>query len=149
MEICTALPSHRVNSWEGSTQQGGERVTPINVPFILTTWGKKTFKNTNSLQSKNPNPCSTQESLLAISFLFCRGGGDFLVFMGTAALLSCAALAVDLQNLQEPHKRHRLLDLRSHRKSMGRNDEIPAAAWRQVMFWGMKRKETSFGSFYP
>jgi len=68
--------------------------------------------------------------------------------MGTAALLSCAAFADDLQNLQEPHKSHRLLDLRSHRKSMGRNEEIPAAAWRQDVFWGIKRKGTSFGSFY-
>jgi len=31
---------------------------------------------------------------------------------------------------------------------MGRNEEIPAAAWRQVVFWGIKRKGTSFGSFY-
>lgn len=58
-----------------------------------------------------------------------------------------AAFAVHLQNLQD-FKSQQLLDLRTRRKSMDRNDKIPAAAWKDVNFWGIKNKEVSFGSFY-
>lgn len=59
-----------------------------------------------------------------------------------------AAFAVHLRNLQD-FKSQQLLDLRSCRKGMDRNDKIPAAAWKEVIFWGIKNKRSLIWKLLP
>lgn len=95
-------------------------------------------------------PLKQKVSVQTVSCTVLQVWGDFVGFGGTTVwpLLSWAraAFAVHLRNLQD-FKSQQLLDLRSCRKGMDRNDKIPAAAWKEVIFWGIKNKEVSFGSF--